>query len=467
MATLAANLSDKTDDAPRITAETPPLSLAALAHIPGEDGAPIVGHTFQELRDPEAFTKRMVAKYGDVYRLRSFGARHVTLIGPEANELMLFDRDKIFSSQQAWNHVLGLLFPHGLMLMDFDEHRVHRKMMSVAFKTGPMQSYLGGLNEGIRQHLRVWGKGHEFKFYPAIKDLTLRLAAPCFLGISWGPEADKINTAFVNMVQASIAPIRKPIPGTQMWRGVKGREFMCAFFAREIPARRARALTGNDDMLTQMCHAVDDEGKKFTDQDIIDHMNFLMMAAHDTLTSSVSSLVWLLAKNPEWQDRLRQEISALGSADGDISYDMLPKLELTEMAFKEALRINPPVPALPRRALRDFEFKGHKIPAGTGVGINPLYTHRNEAWWPEPMKFDPLRFTEENSRGRHKYAWVPFGGGAHMCLGLHFAYMQAKVFFAQLLRDYRIVRVGTAGDDWKVWPIPQPRDGLPIRLEKI
>jgi cytochrome P450 len=125
------------------------------------------------------------------------------------------------------------------------------------------------------------------------------------------------------------------------------------------------------------------------------------------------------------------------------------------------------VPALPRRALRDFEFKGHKIPAGTGVGVNPLYTHRNAAWWPEPMKFDPLRFTEENSRGRHKYAWVPFGGGAHMCLGLHFAYMQAKVFFAQLLRDYRVVRVGNAGDDWKLWPIPQPKDGLPVRLEKI
>jgi cytochrome P450 len=467
MATLAPNLAALTSEAVRITADTPAPTLAQLAHIPGDDGSPLVGHTFQQLKDPEAFTKKMIAKYGPVYRLRSFGARHIALVGPEANELLLFDRDKIFSSEQAWTHILGRLFPRGLMLLDFEEHRVHRKIMSVAFKTGPIQSYMAGLNDGIRDHLQAWGKGHDFKFYPAIKDLTLRLAAPCFLGIAWGPEADKINTAFVDMVQASIAPIRRPIPGTQMWRGVKGRAFMCDFFAREIPERRARALTGQDDMFTQMCHATDDEGNRYTDQDIIDHMNFLMMAAHDTITSSVSSLVWLLAKNPEWQNRLRQEVTSLTIGDGHVTYDMLSKLDLLEMAFKEALRINPPVPALPRRALRDFEFKGIKIPAGIGVGINPLYTHRSAEWWPDPLKFDPLRFTDENSKGRHRYAWVPFGGGAHMCLGLHFAYMQAKIFFAHLLKDFQIERSGNAGDDWKMWPIPQPKDGLPIRLKKI
>jgi cytochrome P450 len=467
MAAAVADLPRSAMPAAPVTRKTPPLSLAALAHIPGDDGAPIVGHTFRQLKNPEKFAREMIAKYGRVYRLRAFGSRHISLVGPEANELVLFDRDKIFSSEQAWSNVLGLLFPRGLMLMDFDQHRSHRKIMSVAFKTGPMQSYIGGLNDGIRNQLSVWGNGATFRFYPAIKELTLKLAAPCFLGIAFGPEAEKINQSFADMVAASVAPIRKPLPGSAMARGVKGRKYMCDFFAREIPARRVRTLTGNDDMFTQMCHSADDDGSKFTDQEIVDHMNFLMMAAHDTLTSSVSSLVWLLAKNPEWQDRLAQEVSALGLGDGDITYDMLPKLPLIEMAFKEALRINPPVPGIPRRALRDFEFMGHKIPAGAGVGINPLFVHHDPALWPDPHTFDPLRFTEENSRMRHKYAWVPFGGGAHMCLGLHFAYMQAKVFVAQLLRDYRVERDGAAGDDWQAWPIPRPRDGLPVRLVRV
>ncbi len=460
MATATPDLLHRSA-APAKAAPLPRVDLKSLAHIPGEVGSPIVGHTFQQLRDPVGFTRRMHAKYGDVYRLRSFGAHQVSLLGPEANELLLFDRDKLFSSEQGWAPILDKLFPRGLMLMDFEEHRDHRKIMSVAFKTEPMRNYIGGLNSGIAQQLPLWANGATYKFYPAIKDLTLRLAAPCFLGVEWGPEADKINQAFADMVLAAVAPIRKAIPGSQMARGVKGRAYMCAFFAREIGKRRQNPGT---DMFSQFCIVTGDDGKGFSDTEIIDHMNFLMMAAHDTLTSSVTSLVWLLGRNPDWQDRLGQEISALGIGDGPITYEMLAKMPLTEMAFKESLRFNPPVPGIPRRALRDFTFKGFRIPAGAGVGINPMFTHHNPDIWPEPEKFDPLRFTDENSKGRHKYAWVPFGGGAHMCLGLHFAYMQVKVFIAQLLRDYRIELPAGSGDDWNPWPIPRPKDGLPMKL---
>ena len=108
------------------------------------------------------------------------------------------------------------------------------------------------------------------------------------------------------------------------------------------------------------------------------------------------------------------------------------------MAFKEAMRLAPPVPSLPRRAMRDFEFKGFRIPAGTGVNINPLYTHFMPEIWPEPDRYDPSRFEPEASRGRHKFAYVPFGGGAHMCLGLNFAYMQAKCFTWHFLNNVRV-----------------------------
>jgi len=135
-----------------------------------------------------------------------------------------------------------------------------------------------------------------------------------------------------------------------------------------------------------------------------------------------------------------------------------------EMAFKESLRMIPPVPMIPRRAIKDFEFLGHRIPAGSGVGINTLYTHHMPEHWPEPEKFDPLRFTTQVSAGRHKYAWVPFGGGGHMCLGLHFAYMQAKAFFFQLLSTHRIVLPEGYECDFRMVPIPRPKDGLPITL---
>ena len=438
----------------------PVLPDSATDHIPSEHGIPLFGTTFEQLRDPLAFQKRMVAKHGLIYRIRSFGGRFVQMMGPDANELVMFDRDKVFSSEQGWGPVLNLLFPRGLMLMDFDQHRVHRKTLSVAFKPEPMKLYTEALNDGIKKRVAEW-KGKDFKFYPAIKELTLDLAASAFLGIPWGPDADRINKAFVDRVQASIGVVRVPIPGTKMARGVAGRKFLLEFFGKEVPKRRA---SEGQDMFSQFCRATNDEGELLSDGEIIDHMNFLMMAAHDTITSSATSLVMLLGQNPEWQVKLREEMAGIGVNGDDLPYEKLNDLVLTDYAFKESLRMIPPVPSMPRRAIKDFSFGGFQFKAGTYVGIAPAYTHQMEEYWPEPGKFDPLRFEPEHVKTRHKYAWVPFGGGAHMCLGLHFAYMQIKLLMWHMLRSGTITLPEGSGAEWQPWPIPQPKDGLPIKL---
>ena len=453
-----------------IPADLPEPTFEDLKHLPGMQPARIqMLRTIKFLKDPLGRSQEMLNDYGRVFRRQDFGGWGVALIGPEANELVMFNKDKIFSSALGWNPVLENLFPHGLMLMDFDEHRIHRKALSVAFKEAPMKHYLGELNSGIARGIAGWpgnaGSAPEFKFYPAIKALTLDLAAASFLGVPWGPDADKINQAFVDMVMASVAPIRKPLPLTQMRRGMKGREFMSGFFGKEIPGRRGKA---GDDIFTQICNTTDDEGKLLSDQAIIDHMNFLMMAAHDTTTSSISSVVHFLGAYPEWQDKIREQIHAVkAKTGGALTYEALGDLDVIEMVFKESLRLIPPVPSMPRRALKEFVFMNHVIPAGAHVGINPMMTHRLPDVWPDPERFDPLRFTPENSRGRHKYAWVPFGGGGHMCLGLHFAYMQVKSFFFHLLADNRIVHSDSYRGEFAMFPIPKPKDGLPLRIERI
>jgi cytochrome P450 len=453
-----------------IPANLPEPTFADLAHLPGMQPAKIrMLRTIKFLKDPLGRSQEMLDDYGRVFRRQDFGGWGVSLVGPEANELVMFDKDKIFSSALGWNPVLENLFPHGLMLMDFEEHRINRKALSVAFKTEPMKHYLGELNIGIARGIAHWpgpvGAAAEFKFYPAIKALTLDLAAASFLGVPWGPDAKKINKAFVDMVLASVAIVRKPLPLTQMRRGVKGREFMCEFFGREIPKRRGKQ---GDDIFTQICNTTDDQGVLLGDQAIIDHMNFLMMAAHDTTTSSISSVVHFLGLHPEWQDKIREQIMAIkAKTNGELTYESLGDLDVIEMVFKESLRLIPPVPSMPRRALKDFVFMNHHIPAGSHVGINPMMTHRLPDVWPDPERFDPLRFTAENSRGRHKYAWVPFGGGGHMCLGLHFAYMQVKAFFFHLLAENRIVLSPDYKAEFNMFPIPKPKDGLPLRIEKI
>ncbi len=434
-----------------------------LAHIPGENGPPIIGTTLRVLRDPIGYGDHLIQTYGKVHRVNSFGNPTVLMVGAEANELVLFDRDKLFSSEQGWGPVLNLLFPRGLMLMDFDHHRMDRRALGVAFKPEPMRGYVQDMNRIFADQLKTW-RG-DMLFYPAIKQLTLDVAASSFLGVPLGPEADRINKAFVDMVQASIGIIRKPWPMTAMGRGAAGRQYLIDYFGPQIAERRRNE--NRQDMFSQFCRATREDGQYMSDGEIIDHMNFLMMAAHDTITSSVTSLIWLLAKHPEWQEKIRAECLSIAPAGSDLTAQQLDQFELTEYAFKESLRMIPPVPSIPRRSLRAFEFMGHHIPAGTSVGLNPAAVHMMEEYWPDPHRFDPMRFTPENSKGRHKYAWVPFGGGAHMCLGLHFAYMQVKLFAHHLLSQVRVEVADGYNPKWQAWPIPQPKDGLKVRFTPL
>jgi cytochrome P450 len=352
------------------------------------------------------------------------------------------------------------------MLLDFDEHRLHRRALSVAFKAGPMQSYLAQLDAGIAARVAQWCSAPgEMLFYPAMKQLTLDLAATSFLGTAIGPEADDITRAFVDMVAASVAVIRKPLPGTQMARGVAGRKRIVAYFSEQIPIRRER---GGDDLFSQLCRATHDDGALLSNEDVVDHMSFLTMAAHDTLTSSLTSFVYLLAAHPDWQARLRAEVASLGLAPGEaMPFDKLDAMPLTEMAFKEAMRLKPPVPSMPRRATRDFSFGGFRIPSGTLTGVNTLFTHYMPEHWPDPETFDPMRFTDEAQRARHRFAYVPFGGGAHMCLGLNFAYMQAKCFALHMLRNLNVSIAPGYRPRWQMWPIPKPKDGLRVTLTPV
>jgi cytochrome P450 len=447
-------------------AETIPApTRAALARIPGSSGWPVVGHTLKVLADPKGATEDFAKRYGPVYRSYILGAHTVTLLGPEANEFLLLDEAKALSNALGWGIILDRLFPRGLMLLDFDEHRLHRKALSIAFKSGPLQAYLNSLNSGVAAGIARLKQTRDLRFYSAIKEMTLDLAAMSFLGAGVGADISRIKQAYIEMVAAAVSVVRRPIPGTQMYRGVKARADMVDYFTREMERRRVGDGT---DLFTELCKATMEDGALLTAQEVADHMNFLMMAAHDTLASSLTSFVYFLSVNPAWQEQLREEVFALGLARGEpLPFERLRDLPLVEMAFNESMRIIPPAPSVLRCALRDVEFGGYQIPAGACVAINPLYTHHMPQHWAEPATFDPLRFTPEAQRARHKYAYVPFGGGAHMCLGLHFAYMQAKCFAYHLLTTTRLVAPPDYRPAWRYWPIPRPRDGLRVTLAPL
>jgi cytochrome P450 len=174
-------------------------------------------------------------------------------------------------------------------------------------------------------------------------------------------------------------------------------------------------------------------------------------------------MLYCLARHPGWQERLRMQAQALPAAH--LGFGDLAGCELTEWVMKEALRLYPPLTSIPRKAARDCQFGGFHIPRGTPVGISPIHTHHMPSIWTNPHDFDPERFSPERAEHRrHAYAYLPFGGGAHLCIGQHFADMEVKSVMHQLLRRLRWQVPEGYRMPYQLVPIAKPRDGLPLQL---
>ena len=415
-------------------------------------------------RDMLGVVSERYRRHGPVVRQNQGPIQMVNLYGPDANRLLLLDRDEIFSAQKSWSLIMGRIFTGGLLLRDGDDHRFHRRLLREAFRTPALESYLSGMNELIAETVDDWARHPEgFMAFHRIKEMTLEMACRTFLGLPPGQDRTRLNQAFEAAVAASMSVVRLPLPGLEFNRGLKGRKYMIDLFRGLVDERR-----GHDgkDILTRMCNAVDEEGKVLSDMEIVDHMIFLMMAAHDTTTSTLTSLLYELSANPGWQERIRDEVR--GKQAAAIAYDDLLEVPDTILAIQETLRRYPPLSTIPRVSTAPFEWAGCEIPAGVMVVIYPIHTHHMEEWWSEPFRFDPDRFAPgREEHKRHSHSYIPFGGGNHMCLGLRFAELQIKAVLFQLVQKLRF-RV-PAGYTMPVQqaPISKPRDGLPLTLERI
>ncbi|MGH7788321.1 MAG: cytochrome P450 [Candidatus Binatia bacterium] len=408
--------------------------------------------------------QQMHARYGPAVALRLGPFTHVALFGPDANRLVLLDKDKIFSARKPWMMIMGKIFPNGLLLRDGEEHKQHRKIMREAFTRPALRDYGARMNPLIARGLETWAqRPRPFLAFRAYKELTLDIAARIFVGVELGPETTKMNGVFEDLVAASMSKIRLRIPGLEFYRGLVGRAFMVRFFDQLLAARRA---AHGEDMFSRLARAQSEDGARFTDPDIIDHMVFLMMAAHDTTTSTLSSMTYELARHPQWQERVREESRALGRAQ--LELDDLDQLPALTWVMKETLRRYPPLPVIPRVATADVDVAGYRIRQGSMVIVSPIHTHHMPEWFPEPTRFDPERFAPGRAEDeRHTHAWIPFGGGPHLCIGMHFAELQVKAIMHQLVQRYRWSVPAGYTMPVQQAPISKPMDGLPIELTPI
>lgn len=436
----------------------------ALDHIPGDDGWPLLGRGLRMIDDMLELAREHYNRFGEVSRIGLGIQRGLLVLGADNYQRIYMDKDRQFSNEMGYAAQLGHFYKGGLLLRDFDEHRFQRHIMLGAFKTTAMRNYVDVMNPLLLKHLQSWPTQKTVSFFPLIKEALLEVGARIFVGIDeFSEEAAILNDAFLDVNEGLSAILQWNLPGMKYHRGLKGKASLERYFSRLVQERRGKE---GDDMLTSMCNAPDENDALFGEEDIIPHAAFLLFAAHDTTTSVLSHMAMYLARYPEWQERLRAESRALGKPQ--LAYEDMEALPGMDLCFQECLRLHPSVPMMARRTTVDLELGGYPVPAQTMLFMPASFNQRDARYWTDPDSFDPLRFSPERAEfKRHPFCYHPFGGGAHKCIGMHFASMLTKCFMHQLLLNYRLECDPGYKPELQWIPLAKPKDGLLVRLEPL
>jgi len=437
--------------------------LKDVRFAPQAPSLPLIGRALSYRRSNINTLEKIRDDHGDLVWIHIFGPlRVLAFLSADGLEAGLRNKDSAYSNRLGWERFLDHVFPGAILAMDGDEHRHHRRILQEAFTRANLDGYVAQMTPVIGRHLATLRAQRTANIYPFVKALALDIATRVFMGATPGVDADRINRAFVDAVEASIALVRLPLWPLPYYKGIRGQAFLAERFGQLLGEKRARETA---DLFSKLCHVRSEDGEAFTDAEVVNHMVFVMMAAHDTSTSTLSTTIYYLAKYPAWQERLRARSMALPD---ELSLDELEQLEEHTWVMDEALRLHPPLPFMPRVTVAETEFAGYRIPAGVLAGFAPLVVHRDPRHWTRPNSFDPERFSSARAEHkRHPYAFAPFGGGRHLCVGKRFGQLEIRSTLHQMLKQVRWSVPAGYELPFQFMPIGKPTDGLPVQITAL
>jgi cytochrome P450 len=323
-------------------------------------------------------------------------------------------------------------------------HRRQRRLSQPAFHRQQIAGYAATMVDYAARMRDDWREGETLEMSREMMRLTLAIACKTFFGAEVESEADEIGDAFskaISLFNFLILPYSRlleklPLPVVRRFQ--KARERLDATIYRMIDERR-RNGGERGDLLSILIQARDEEGDGtgMTDLQLRDEIMTIFFAGHETTANALTWTWYLLSQNPEVEAKLHREVDEV--LNGRLpSAEDYPNLSYIEMVFAESMRLYPPAWIIGRRALNDYQINGYFIPARSILLMSQWLMHRNEQYFPDPLKFDPERWRPEARESRPKFSYFPFGGGPRLCIGEHFAWMEGVLVIATMAQRWKM-----------------------------
>ena len=411
---------------------------------PGPKGHLLVGVLPEFRKDPAGFLAQMARRYGDVVYI-PLGRQHIYCIShPDAIRDVLVTHQNKFKKSRMLERARVLL-GDGLLTSEGDHHRRQRRLVQPAFHRDRLAGYGAVMVERAAVARDRWQPGLPFDVLQEMMRLTLAIVAQTLFSTQVDSEADEIGTALTevfSLFEIILLPFSEileklPLPAVRRFQRAKKR--LDETIYRLIAERRASGIDAGDllSMLLMARIEDDEEGSGgMSDEQVRDEALTLFLAGHETTADALTWTWYLLSQNPEAEAAFHAELDRV-LAGRLPSFDDLPLLRYTEAVFAEALRLYPPAWGIGRRALEDYQAGEFLIPARSVMLMSPYVMHRDPRWFPDPLAYRPERWLADDP-SRPKFAYFPFGGGARVCIGERFAWMEGTLLLAVIGQRWRL-----------------------------
>lgn len=395
--------------------------------------------------------------------------------GPALIEDVLVGKAGVLNKSPLEKQVFAGTLGDGVLTSDGALWRWQRRVMAPLFRHGEILSYVPTMARVAEEQVLRWrqaGEG-ERRIDDDMMVATFKVIMGTMLVGGDTAEGDAImrgGSDYLSRVSWEMAhallrlPKWVPHPASgQMRRAARSVRTALS----DIIARRREEANGGTDLLARLLSARDPQtGEPMTHEQLINNVSTLLEAGHETTAKALTWTLYLLARAPEWQERVRDEVREV-AGDGPISAEHIGKLEATTRVLKESMRLYPPVPVVARQPSEPIEVAGLKLPAAAQIVVPIFAVHRHRRYWEDPGRFDPDRFLPEHEEKMPRTQFMPFGAGPRICLGQSFAMVEAVTLLATFVRAARF--------DWDGQHLPEPisritlrpRGGMPLTVRPV